>query len=168
MKQLFYILLGLFITFNLKAQFISAEFGVDGLTCSACSRNVEMSIRKLTFVKDVQMDIDNTKGLVIFKDSSKASVEKIAKAIIDAGFSVRYMKATFLSDSIMNISDNYSFTYNGDTYQFIRTSPLKGKKEIALTFIGKEFLSAKEYKKWKADLKPVTGCTQVFTYYVTL
>ncbi len=59
-------ILALLFSCNSKAQFTSAELGVDGLTCSACTRSVELSIRKLDFVKDVQMNLDNTVGQITF------------------------------------------------------------------------------------------------------
>ena len=48
----------LLTSIGVKAQFISAEIGIDGLTCSACTRSAEMSIRKLPFVADVKMNIE--------------------------------------------------------------------------------------------------------------
>lgn len=150
-----------------KAQFVSAELGINGLTCSACTRSVEMSIRKLDFVKDVQMNLDNTKGVITFKPGSKVSIDKVAKAVIDAGFSVRYMQATFKADSTLHISDNYCLSYGDATYQFVKVTPVDVKNDIVLKFIGKEFQESKEYKKWKGDLKPMCTGTKSM-YYVTL
>lgn len=161
------LLLLAFTTINCEAQFTSAELGVDGLTCSACTRSVEMSIRKLDFVKDVQMNLDNTKGVVTFKPGANVSIEKLAKAVIEAGFSVRYMQATFKADSAIHVSDNYCFAYGDASYQFVKVTATDLKSDMVVKFIGKEFLPAKEYKKWKADLKPMcTGAKA--TYYVTL
>jgi len=167
MKTLLLIILTAFISFSGKAQFTSAELGVDGLTCSACTRSVEMSLRKLDFVKDVKMDLDNTKGVITFKTGSNISIEKLAKAVIDAGFSVRYMQATFKTDSVMHVSDNYCFAYNNANYQFVKVTSSDVKNDVVMKFIGKEFQESKEYKKWKEGLKPMCNGGKN-TYYVTL
>jgi len=160
------ILLTVLLTYTAQAQFISAELGVDGLTCSACTRSVEMSIRKLDFVKDVQMDLDNTKGIITFKDGANVDIEKLAKAVINAGFSVRYLNATFKSDGVIKISDNFCFAYGGSSYQFVKVSPTDLQNQIVFKFIGKEFLNGKEFKKWKDNLK--AQCQGKSTYFVTL
>lgn len=167
MKTLLTLFVSALLSVSSIAQFTSAELGVNGLTCSACTRSVEMGLRKLDFVKDVKMDLDNTKGVIIFKTGSNISIEKIAKAVIDAGFSVRYLQATFKADSALHISDNYCFSYNDATYQFIKVPSSDVKNDVVMKFIGKEFQDSKEYKKWKANLKPM--CTGKKTmYYVTL
>ena len=176
-------LAGLFLlsSFTTSAQFVSAEIGVNGLTCSACTRSVEMSIRKLDFVQDVQMDLENTKGTITFKPGTKIDIEKVAKAVINAGFSVRYLNAVFKTDNTIQVSDNYCFAYGDDTYQFIKVTAtpeqdsqyhsflqqLFLKDNVTLKFLGKEFLPSTDYKKWKADLKSqCTGAKNL--YYVTL
>lgn len=161
------VILSLTITANCSAQFTSVELGVDGLTCSACTRTVEMSIRKLDFVKDVQMNLDNTKGVVTFKEGSPVSIRKIAKAVVNAGFSVRYLQATFKTDSVLHVSNNYCLAYAGETYQFVEVNPSNEKNEITMKFIGRDFQASKEYKKVKKELKPMCGNSKN-TYYVTL
>jgi copper chaperone CopZ len=150
-----------------KAQFTSAELGVDGLTCSACTRSVELSIRKLDFVKDVQMNLDNTVGQITFVPGRQISIEKIAKAVTDAGFSVRYLQATFNTEITIPLTDTHCFIADSVAYQFVKVSPSKLENRTVLKFIGKEFLSSKEYKKWKAELTPQCSNTKTL-YYVTL
>ncbi len=167
-KYYLFFSLAFFLTgLSVQAQFTSAELGVDGLTCSACTRSVEMSLRKLDFVKDVKMNLDNTNGVITFKPGVDVSIEKLSKAVVDAGFSVRYMQATFRADSVIHISDNYCFAYGDATYQFIKVTPTEAKNDIVFKFIGKNFQNNKDFKKWKADLKPVCSGAKK-TYYVTL
>lgn len=47
------------------AQFNRVEIGVNGLTCSQCSRGVETERRKLDFVRDVQLDLQHTRGRLL-------------------------------------------------------------------------------------------------------
>jgi copper chaperone CopZ len=163
-----FLLIFLFVSasFVSHAQFVSAELGINGLTCSACARSVEMSIRKLDFVKDVKMNLDNTDGVITFKTGATISIEKLAKAVIDAGFSVRYMQATFKADSVLHVSNDYCFAYNNASYQFVKVTT-EQSNNMVMKFIGKEFMEAAEYKKWKPDLKPVCIGNKT-TYYVTL
>lgn len=169
MKRLILLLvtIALFLSANSKAQFVSVEIGVNGLTCSACTRSVEMSIRKLDFVDDVQMNLENTQGTITFKPGSNVDIEKIAKAVVNAGFSVRFLNAVYKTDSTFQVSENYCMSYNGATYQFVKVTAGKMPGSITMKFIGKEFLPADEYKKWKDSLKSECKGTKS-TYFVTL
>ena len=150
-----------------KAQFSEAEIGVNGLTCSQCSRSVEFSIKKLDFVKEVQMDLEHTQGKINFKPGMKVYIEKIAKAVEDAGFSVRYLTADFVFDNI-TINAGYCFPYENRLYQFVKTETKNLKGTTQLKFIGKSFLPKKEYKGWEPDLKPKCSETKERIFYVTL
>jgi copper chaperone CopZ len=163
-----FLLFILFITAGANAQFISAEIGVNGLTCSACTRTVEMSLRKLDFVKDVKMDLENTDGQVIFQPKSNVSAEKLANAVTAAGFSVRFINIVYHSDSAMSVNDNYCFSYDGNSYQFIGiTQQARLSGDVTLKLVGKEFLPPKDFKKWKNEIKPVCANTQS-VYFITL
>ena len=150
-----------------KAQFSDAEIGVNGLTCSQCSRSVEFSIKKLDFVKDVQMDLEHTQGKIIFKPGMKVYIEKIARAVEEAGFSVRYLTADFVFDNV-TIQEGYCFPFENRLYQFVKTEPKNLRGTTQIKFIGKNFLPKKEYKGWELDLKPKCGETKERVFYVTL
>ena len=81
----------LFLPKAITAQYTSARIGVNGLTCSACTRSVEMSIRKLPFIENVEMNLENTDGILKFKKGQEVDIFKIAQAVVDAGFSVRFL-----------------------------------------------------------------------------
>ena len=165
--KLFFLIALSFLPYQSYGQFLSVDFGVNGLTCSACTRSVEMSIRKLNFVEDIVMNLKNTNGKITFNKDAVVSIDKIAKAITDAGFSVRYLNATFLFDSI-TISDNYCFAYENSNYQFINVGTKKLQGNTVLKFIGKQFLPKKEYKKLNVYIKPLCETGKQKTYYVKL
>jgi copper chaperone CopZ len=129
-----------------SAQFQSVYIGVNGLTCSQCSRTVEMRIRKLDFVSDVQMNLEHTEGKIILKKDKKADMDKIAQAVVDAGFSVRHMEADLTVDNGV-VPGATCFTYKGDGYVFAHApkAPLKGT--VRLKFIGKKYMPKNELKK---------------------
>jgi copper chaperone CopZ len=157
------VVFALLLSLGCKAQFTMANIGINGLTCSACSRSVELSIRKLDFVDDVQMDLENTSGKVIFKKGAKVDIEKIATAVSNAGFSVSFLRAVFNLHDSLNISENFCLNYEASSYQFIKIPPTVIKDEVTLLFIGKEFLSSTDYKKWKDSLK--AQCAESKSHY---
>jgi len=156
----------LFFTLSKAQQFTSAEVGINGLTCSMCTRTTELSIRKLDFVDSVIMDLTNTNGIIIFKKGAVVSVEKIAKAVKDAGFSVRYLKAGFDLDK-QNISSGSCFMYKGGQYKFLSQDSTSLSGTATLIFVGKNYMPPKEFKKWSGKVKD--ACTAgKQTYYVTI
>lgn len=147
-------------------QFTVAEIGVNGLTCSQCSRSVEMSLLKLDFVKEVQMNLENTNGKITFKKGIEVNLKKIAKAVTDAGFSVGYLRVAY-SFNNLDISNPASLTNASGQFCFVNTELKTLHGEILLTVINKEFMPNQEYKKWKELIKK--SCTEVKkeSYYVT-
>lgn len=146
-----------------NAQFTEARIGVNGLTCSQCTRSVEMQLRKLPFVSQVKMDLEHTSGLIYFKENSKVSMEALAKAVKDAGFSLRYLYAVMNTAGI-NISDkDPCFRYRNDTYYQLHPIPVKGAT-VTLQFIGNNYTSRKERNRYPIPVKvPCKGNT---IYYV--
>lgn len=150
--------------FTVHAQIKKVEIGVNGLTCSQCTRNVEMSIRKLPFVKDVVMSLEQTEGTVTFYANKKIEIEKIAQAVIKAGFSLRFLKADINIDEL-KISDENFFDMQNDRYQFIRTDKTMMNGTKTIQFLGSKYLSKPELKRWNSLLKSPSMQTY---YFVTV
>ncbi len=129
------------------AQFRSVHFGVNGLTCSQCSRSVEMQLRKLPFVQKVHMDLENTSGKILFRDNSKVVIEDIARAVKDAGFSVRYLDAEFDLLDANQVHDS-CFSYQGDAYAVLNPDITIRESRLQLKFIGKDYQPAKEIRNY--------------------
>lgn len=143
-------LLLLLLTINASAQFTSAEIGVDGLTCSACTRSVEMSIRKLSFVDSVAMNLEHTEGRIFFKKNAKVEMDKVAKAVIDAGFSLRSLTASVNVNNNIKASNDFCWVYENNTYHFVKVPAAENLNgSIRLKFIGDKYMSKKELKDWK-------------------
>lgn len=145
------------------------EIGVEGLTCSGCSRSVEMSLRKLDFVDSVAMDLYNNNGKIFLKSKAIVSIEKIAKAITDSGFSVRYLNAVFYVSDI-EVNENFCWTYENEQYQFVKVAVTKLNGNVTLKFVGEKYLSKKENKKWEPFVtnSKGKGCKAKNIYYVTI
>ena len=152
-----------------QGQFKSVEMGIDGLTCSMCSRSVEMSLVKLDFIDRVEMDLNSNRSEVFFHEGMYVSINKVAQAVIDAGFSVAYLNALF-DFKEQPIDTHTCWNYAYETYHFLEVSQPQLKGETVLKFIGTNFLSRTELKKWEAQLSAAKnkGCGQNEYYSVTL
>jgi copper chaperone CopZ len=151
------------LLFVLKTQAASIQFiliGVDGLTCSMCTRSVEMSIRKLDFVDSVVMDLENTEGKVYLKKGDDVDLRKVAKAVTSAGFSVRFMR---IQVDFEGSNASTCFSIGPDSFQFIQEPDISGSAE--LTLIGDEFMPRKVAANYRKKL--VQKCPAQNGYYVS-
>ena len=159
----------IFLPWVAKCQFKSVNMGIDGLTCSMCSRSVEMSLIKLDFIDRVVMDLNSNQSEILLKEDEYVSIDKIAQAVIDAGFSIAYLNAWFDFDG-QSINTDSCWNYAYDAYQFLGINDPKLEGKMNLKFIGENFLSRGEMKKWKTQLSEAKNkaCNQNETYFVTL
>lgn len=127
-----------------------AEIGVNGLTCSMCSRSVEMSVRRLDFVDRVEMSLETTEGRVYFKPGSLIDVNQLARAVVNAGFSVRFVRLEISFDDI-TLNKDGSFVFQGQSYQWLdfRNPPAS---QAALKLVDENFLPRKESALWKKKI----------------
>lgn len=132
------VLFSLCISQQILAQVIEVKVGVNGLTCSACTKNVEMKIRKLRSVQDVNMDLELTEGQITFIPSSSPDLKMVAKAVRDAGFTVREMEAQIdFSGSL--ISGDSCLTLGGDVFFFTNSNAQNAKGMVRVTLLGEEY-----------------------------
>jgi len=126
-----------------------------------------MSIRKLDFVQDVQMNLEHTEGKIIVRKDKKADMDKVAQAVVNAGFSVRYLNADLAVDNSVSVSGQ-CFSYKGDQYVFTspQKDPLKGT--VRLKFVGKKFLPKNELKKLEPLAEGKCGATSGKVYHVSI
>lgn len=159
-------------SFALKAQFISAIVGIDGLTCSACSYSTEKSIRKLIFVDSVYMELDKNIATVYFKKNSSISIRSLAQKVVDAGFAVRSIHAIY-DFKDLKITPDQCWEFENSLYHFVKMEKeqtLSGPTTIK--FIGEKYMQKTEYKKWK--LLCTNNCNTLTTpltknlYHITL
>lgn len=144
------------------AQIITAEIGLNGLTCSQCSRSVEMQLRKLTFVANVSMDLDHTTGKIVFKDSQEIDLDALPKAVKDAGFSTRFLKITFDLSSIQ--PGKLCFQYDKKVFYFLDALDEKHPDVMTFQLVGRDFLPPKEFKHYR--LTASGNCAGSEKYYL--
>ena len=124
------------------------DVGVNGLTCSMCSRSVEMSIKRLDFVDSVVMSLEKTEGRVYLKENAIVNLKEIARAIVNAGFSVRFLRLEFNFNDV-SLSNNGVFTFQGQTYQWLDFNDQLKNNNAILKLVDDDFLPKKESNQWK-------------------
>ena len=124
-----------------------ADVGVNGLTCSMCSRSVEMSLRRLDFVDNIAMSLETTEARIFFKTNAPIDLNEIAKAVVNAGFSVRFLKLQISFDDIPLTADG-SFVFHDQKFKWIDfQKPIN--EPVVLKLVEQNFLPKKERSQWK-------------------
>ena len=128
------------------------DVGINGLTCSLCTRSVDRSINRLEFVDSVTMSLENTEGRIYVKNVEAINLKRITKAITDAGFSVRFVRLQFdFRDT--RIDKEGFFSFKGQRYRWLQLKSNSLQNDVALTLIDEGFLPKKESNQWKKKLR---------------
>lgn len=151
MKKLITIVF-VFLVIQSNAQFTSANLQAAGLTCAMCTKAINKSLEKLTFIQAVEADIKSSSFNIKFKKDAVADIDAMKKAVEDAGFSVAKLKITGTFDDV-KVANDAHVQVGGRTFHFLNVSnqTLNGERTLQLT--DKDFLSAKEFKKYSAGTK---------------
>jgi copper chaperone CopZ len=152
MKKTISILIFAFVTIALNAQFTKASLQASGLTCSMCSKAVKVALEKVPFVQEVKVNIKKQEYALSFKQGSNADFDELKKAVEDAGFSVASLKVTGIF-SALNVEKDKHIQLDGKNFHFVNGSAKALNGEQTFTIVDKDFVSAKEYKKFSAATK---------------
>jgi copper chaperone CopZ len=156
MKQLLLIAL-LAVGMTAQAQITKASLQASGLTCSMCSKAVKLAIEELSFVDKVQVDIKNQQYNVTFKDGQAFQVDELQKAVADAGFSVAKLSITAKVEEKQLNKDEH-LKIGNHTFHFLNAANQTINGEATFTVVDKNFVSAKDFKKYSALSK--MACVQ--------
>jgi copper chaperone CopZ len=147
MKKIFLVVMVLAMATGLHAQFDRATLQASGLTCAMCTRAIDNALKQIPFVASVKPDIKNSAFDIVFKKDMPADIDVLKKAVEDAGFFVARLtiSGSFQQAAVKN--DGH-ITLNGKVFHFIhiKDQVLNGEQE--LTVVDKDFLTAKEFKKF--------------------
>lgn len=140
------------MSFQAQAQFKTANLQAAGLTCALCSRSINKALEKLSFVQTVVADIKSSSFNIVFKPGSVVDIDGLKTAVEDAGFSVAKLKMTGSFKNVKVQNDSH-VSIDGRSFHFINTSTqvLDGEKTIVL--VDKDFVNAKEFKKYSSYTK---------------
>jgi copper chaperone CopZ len=147
MKKLVIILSVFIYTTSLSAQFKSASLTAAGLTCAMCSKSIHDALKQLPFVSAVKPDIKNSGFEISFRESSAVNFDQIKKAVEDAGFSVAKLKVLTAFKNLAVNNDTH-VQLGGKTLHFLKIPASVLDGERSLIIVDKNFLNAKEQKKY--------------------
>lgn len=154
-----------------KAQFVKADLQVSGLTCSMCQLATQKALKTLDFVSDIKPDLNRNVYVLTFRKDKTVSLDQIRKKVKDAGFSVSKLVATFNFNDV-KISNDFHYKFGNDLYHFMNVPSKTLDGNVQVTVLDKDFIPAKDYKKYAADSKyacyksGVMGSSRV--YHITI
>ncbi len=137
--------------FTTQSQILKAKVGINGLTCSQCSKSVFMAFKKLDFVKTIDMGLEETVAQLDFYADKPIHLEALKTAIENAGFSLRNIILTvkYTSPELMTAP----IICEGD-YCFFLDKDCSQDGLLSFELIGKDWNANKKLnRKYKDDLE---------------
>jgi len=157
MKRLI-LLMGIVLsTLVATAQFSSASLQASGLTCALCTKAINKSLEQLPFVESVNADIKTSSFRITFKKDADVNIDALRKGVEDAGFSVAKLQLTANFNNVRIENDAHQ-VINGKAFHFLSVKPRVLDGEQQLTLVDKNFVQAKDFKKYSASSK--MSCVQ--------
>jgi copper chaperone CopZ len=145
-----FILASLFvIPFLVSAQLQKAEFQASGLTCSMCSNAINKALKTVPFIESVNTDLNKNVFEITFKKNTPVDIDVIKKKVEGAGFSIaKFWIIINLNDQKINNDEHTNVA--GINFHFMNVKPqtLNGVQRLQL--IDKNYVSAKEFKRYGA------------------
>lgn len=152
MKKILFLFVASLIYLISDAQFSKATLQASGLTCAMCSKAVKVALEKVSFVGEVKVNIKKQEYSIAFKENSKTDFDELKKAVEDAGFSVASLKVTGTFTDV-NVEKDKHIKLDGKNFHFISSHAQRLNGEKTFTIVDKDFVSAKEYKKYSVATK---------------
>jgi len=163
MKKIFLLLICCW-TISDNAQVQKVNLQASGFTCAMCSKAIYKAVSAISFVDTVLVNIEASTYDIRFDNETTPRFDQIAKAVVDAGFSVANLTVMVNFDK-QAVDKNGLFTLDGINYKLMGTPPttLQGSKKLQL--VGKQYMLPKDLKKI-----PVTqlGSVASNTYLVSV
>jgi len=145
MKKIFLLLICCW-TISANAQVQKVNLQASGLTCAMCSKAIYKAVSAISFVDTVLVNIEASTYDIRFDKETTPRFDQIAKAVVDAGFSVANLTVMVNFDK-QAVDKNGLFTQDGINYKLMGTPPanLQGSKKLQL--VGKQYMLPKDFKK---------------------
>jgi copper chaperone CopZ len=152
MKRILIILSVLLLGVYAQAQFTKATLQASGLTCAMCNNAIYKALKALPFVESVDSDIKNAAFTIAFKQNTVVEIDAIKNAVEDAGFSVASFNITGHFSNI-SIGNDKHVAIGDRHFHFLKVNEQVLNGEKTLTIVDKDFLTAKNFKKFAAATK---------------
>ncbi len=152
MKKIISAAVVLFFVTASYSQFTKATLKASGLTCAMCSKAVNVALEKIPFVKEVKVNIKTQEYALVFAEGNHVDFDALSKAVEDAGFSVASLKVTGNFLEVKAEKDKHA-SISGINFHFLNGSSEVLNGEKTFTIVDKNFLSAKDFKKYTLSSK---------------
>ena len=135
-----------------NAQLKRATLQASGLTCSLCSKSISKALQSLSFVDKVDVNIKESSFVIAFKNGEEADADLIRKKVEGAGFSVAKLQLTGDFNNVA-VKNDAHVKLGTKIYHFMAVKEQVLTGEQTLTLVDKNFVSAKDFKKYSALTK---------------
>lgn len=167
----FFLFLILVASLSANAQFKSATLQASGLTCAMCSNAINKALSKLSFIEKVESEISTSSFKIRFKDGAAVDFDEMRKKVEGAGFSIAKLQVVTVFNNV-NVKNGVPFVVEGANFNFIDNKEQVLNGEQTITIIDRNFIPAKEYKKYSLTTKAESYKTGVFdgkrVYHITI
>ena len=145
MKKVF-LLIACIWAIGASAQVQKVNLQASGLTCAMCSKAIYKAVSAISFVDTVFVNIEASTYDIRFNKETTPQFDQIAKAVVDAGFSVANLTVMVNFDK-QAVDKNGLFTLDGIQFKLMGTplASLQGSKKLQL--VGKPYMLPKDLKK---------------------
>jgi len=109
-------------------------------------------LQKVPFVESVKSDIRNSAFGIVFKQNADVNIDALKKAVEDAGFSVGSLKLTGEFNEL-KIANDQHVKIGNETFHFLNVNSQLLNGEKTITVVDKNFVTAKEFKKYSTATK---------------
>lgn len=116
---------------------------ITGLTCSQCTRSVEMQFKKLKFVSHINMDLQNTSATLTIASEKQTDYNAIAKAVSNSGFSMAGLQAKVNAQTLKKTS-NKCYSNNDGKFVLSEEWTPNSNAWVTFDFIGTPFTPQKK------------------------
>lgn len=157
MKKLILIACSFLFVLATQAQITKAELTATGLTCAMCSNAINSSLKELSYVDKVVVDIKKSEYRITFKEGAAVSIDGLKQAVEDAGFSVGKLNLVASFDNV-TVANDAHVNYQGNALHFLATKNQTLNGEKTFTVVDKGFVTDKQFKKYAAATK--MSCVQ--------
>jgi copper chaperone CopZ len=147
MNKTLIVLLMVICGFTATAQFKTGTLQAAGLTCAMCTKAINETLKELSFVHSVKADIKNSQFIIRFKEGMSVDPDALKEAVEDAGFSIAKLKLALDFENVKVDNDSHVKIGN-KTYHFLDVKSQRLDGEKIITFVDKNFVVAKEFKKY--------------------
>jgi copper chaperone CopZ len=153
MKTIYAFVIALLLASGANAQVSRVSLQASGLTCSMCSKAVKNALEKVSFVEKVQVDIKNQQYNLSFKEGIAVDFDALSGAVEGAGFSVAALKVTAQVPTATTLQKDEHLRIGEQTFHFLNASSQSVSGTVTFSLVDKNFVGAKEHKRWSAQSK---------------